>query len=115
MKFSKSELNNMKELDNAMNELDKCGDIYCGNIITSNQIKEEGLKFLKNVTKKCRSSAIPKNKKDYKILQNKYDKCFTKYKNRSNYYKKLTQRKKCEDKTCSIYQKKLKKYFHQKK
>jgi hypothetical protein len=115
MKFSKTKLDNMNELDNAMNELDKCGDTYCGNIITSNLIKEEGTKFLKNVTKKCRSNTIPKNEKDYKIYQKKYNKCFTKYKKHSNYYKKLTKRKKCEDKKCSIYQKKIKKILSSKK
>lgn len=41
MKFSDRELNNMNEINNATNELDKCGDKYCGNIITSNIIKKE--------------------------------------------------------------------------
>ena len=50
MKFSKTEMDNMKKIDNMVNDLDNCGDKYCGNIITSHQIKEEGIKFLKNVT-----------------------------------------------------------------
>ena len=99
----------MNKLNSTMNELDKCGDKYCGNSITSNLIKEEGDKFLKLVTKKCRSNTLPKNEKEYKLQQQKYDTCFTNYKKRSNYHKKLTQRKKCEDKKCSIYQKKIKK------
>lgn len=109
MKFSKTEFNNMNEINNATNELDKCGDKYCGNIITSNIIKKEDIKFLKNVTKKCRSKTIPKNKKEYRILQQKYDKCFKKYKKQSNYHKKLTLRKKCENKKCRIYQMKVEK------
>ena len=103
------------KLDNIMNNLDNCGDTYCGNIITSTAIKEEESKFLKNVTKKCRSKKIPKNENEYKIQNQKYDKCFTKYKKRSNYYKRLTQRKKCEDKHCSIYQKKIQKILSFKK
>jgi len=100
-----NELDN--EIDNMMIELDKCGDRYCGNIITAAKMKEEGLKFLKKVTKKCRSKKIPKTDKEYKQQQKNYDKCFTKYKKSSSYNKKLTQRKKCEDKNCSIYQKKI--------
>ena len=107
MKFTKTELGKMVELDNAMENLDKCGDEYCGNIMTSKQIKEEGLKFLEIVLKKCRTNTKPKNEKEFKINRAKYDKCFTKHKKRSGYYKKLTRRKKCEDKKCSIYQKKV--------
>jgi hypothetical protein len=109
MKFNKTELDNMNQLDNMVNELDNCGDKYCGNIITARTLKEEGIKFLKNVTKKCRTKTIPKNEKEDKIRRKKYDKCFTKYKKRSNYYKKLTQRNKCQDKKCSIYQKRIQK------
>ena len=50
MKFSKKELDKMNNLDNLMNDLNTCGDKYCGNIITSQQLKEEGFKFFKNVT-----------------------------------------------------------------
>ena len=109
MKFSKTELDNMKEIDRMMNDLDHCGDKYCGNIITSAQIKEEGSKFSKNVTKKCGSITIPKNEEEGKIQREKYDKCFTKIKKNSNYVKKLTQRKKCEDENCSVYQKRIQK------
>ena len=107
MKFSKTELDKMQKLDNLMKELDSCGDKYCGNIITSARMKEEGDQFLKKVTKKCRSNIIPKNEKEDMIRRQKYDKCFTKYKKRSNYYKKLTQRKKCEDINCNNYQKQI--------
>lgn len=96
------------EIDNMMNDLDNCGDKYCGNIITAAQMKKEGLKFLKKVNKECRSKTIPKTEKEYKIQQKKYNKCFTKNKKSSKYNKKLTQRKKCEDKNCSVYQKKIK-------
>lgn len=105
----------INKIDNIMNKLDKCGDKYCGNIITSTQIKEEEIKFLENVRKKCRSKTIPKNEKENKIQQQKYDKCFTKIKKRSKYPKKLTQRKKCEDKKCSIYQKKIQKILSMRK
>lgn len=108
MKFSKTELDNMNKIDNMVNDLDNCGDKYCGNIITSDQMKEEGIKFSKNVTQKCRrSKIIPNNEEEHKIQQKKYDNCFTKIKKRSKYAKKLTQRKKCEDKKCSIYQKNI--------
>ncbi len=107
MNFSKKQLDNMNKLEKAANDLDNCGDKYCGNIITSKLLKEEGLKFLKNVTKKCRSNRKPTNAKENKTLQKKYDKCFTKFKKRSNYYKKLTKRNKCVDKKCSVYIKKL--------
>jgi hypothetical protein len=74
-------------------------------------MKEEGIKFSENVTKKCRSKTIPKTEKAYKIQQKKYDKCFTKIKKRSKYAKKLTQRKKCEHKKCRIYQKKMQNFL----
>jgi hypothetical protein len=115
MKFCKTEFNNMNEINNATNKLDKCGDKYCGNIITSNIIKKEDIKFLKNVTEKCRSKIIPKNEKEYRILQQKYDKCFTKCKKKSNFHKKLTQRKKCENKKCRIYQMNVEKILTKKK
>ena len=99
--------NNKNEVDDAMIELDNCSDKYCGNIITSSRMKEEEAKFLKNVLQKCRSNSIPNNETEHKLHRQKYDKCFTKYKKRSNYYKKLTQRKKCQDKKCSGYQTKI--------
>ena len=104
MNINKTKLN---ELNNVVKDLDKCGDKYCGNIIKSRELKKEERKFLKNITKKCRSTKIPKNEKEDKIRRRKYDKCFTKYKNNSKYYKKLTQRKKCEDKKCKVYQEKI--------
>ena len=115
MQFSKTELDKMNKLDNMMKELDNCGDKYCGNIVTSKQMKDEGLKFLNKVTKKCRSNIMPKNEKEDKIRRQKYDKCFTKYKKRSNYHKKLTQRKKCEDSNCNTYQKQIQKILSSKK
>lgn len=115
MNFSKAEIAEFQKIENMVKDLDKCGDKYCGNIITSKQLKEEGNIFFKNVTRKCRSNTIPKNKKEFKKQFKEYDKCFTKYKKRSNYYKKLTQRKKCEDKKCSIYQKKIQKMLASKK
>ena len=98
---------NQSEFDNLINELDNCGDKHCGSIITSKKLKEEGIQFLTHVTKKCTSKSKPKNQKENKLKFKKYDKCFTKYKKRSNYYKKLTQRNKCVDKNCSVYKKKL--------
>ena len=109
MKSNKPVLDNITNLENLVKELDKCGDKYCGNIVTSKVLKDEEIKFLKNVTEKCRSNVIPKNEKEDKIRRRKYDKCYTKYKKRSNYYKKLTQRKKCEDKKCGAYQQKMQK------
>lgn len=113
MKFSKTELDNMNKIDNMVSDLDNCGDKYCGNIITSDQMKEEGIKFSKNVTQKCRrSKIIPNNEEEHKIQQKKYDNCFTKIKKRSKYAKKLTQRKKCEDKNV-VFIKKIFKNFCQ--
>lgn len=109
MKFSKKELDKMNKLDTMVNDLDNCGDKYCGNIITSKQLKEEGDKFFKKVTKKCRSKTTPKNRKEFKQQFKQYDKCFTKYKKGTKYYKNLTQRKKCEDKKCTIYQARIQK------
>lgn len=103
------------KIDNIMNDLDMCGDKYCGNIITASQIKKEEIKFLKDVLKKCRSKKEPKSEKEYKIQQQKYNKCFTKTKKRSKYVYKLTQRKKCEDKKCSVFQNKLQKELSMKK
>jgi hypothetical protein len=34
-----------------VNDLDKCGDKYCGNIITSKQLKKEGTTFFKMLLK----------------------------------------------------------------
>jgi hypothetical protein len=103
MKFKKTK--DMKIVDDLVNDLDYCGNKNCK--ISTKQLNKEGIKFLKNVTKKCRSNTIPKNKKEYDIKIKKYNKCFTKYKNRSVYNKNLTKRKKCEDKKCSKYQKKI--------
>ena len=94
-------------IDKTMKDLDNCGDKYCGNMITAAELKKEGDEFLHKVLKKCRSKTTPKNEKEYKLQRQKYDKCFTKYKTRSKYNKRLTQRKKCEDKYCSKYQKKI--------
>jgi hypothetical protein len=105
MKFNKTK--DMLQVDNIMNDLDTCGDTYCGNIITSNQLKEESTKFLKKVLKKCRSTTKPNNEIEHNLQKQKYDTCFTKYKNSSKYYKKLTKRKKCEDKYCNTYQKQM--------
>jgi hypothetical protein len=92
------------ELDKTIKELDNCGDEYCGNIITSAELKEEGDKFLGCAMKKCKSQKIPETEKEHKSQRKNYDRCFTKLKRGSAYYKKLTQRKKCEDKKCGIYQ-----------
>jgi hypothetical protein len=115
MELSKGEVNNFNKIDNLMNDLNNCGDKYCGNIIKYSQIKEEEPKFFQFVTKKCRSKKIPKTEKENKLKQQKYNTCFTKYKNRSKYYKNLTRRKKCEDKKCHIYQNKIKKLLTKKK
>lgn len=109
MNFNKTEVKNRTELDNMIKDLDNCGDTYCGNIITSEQLKEEGHKFLKKVTAKCRSTVIPKNSEENRKQFKEYDKCFTAYKKRSKYNKRLTQRKKCEDKKCKVYQNKIQK------
>jgi len=113
MKFNKTEVDNMNKLEKYGKELDKCGDKHCGNI-TSRRLKKEGLQFLNHVTKTCRWDTTPKNEKDYKIYRQKYDKCFTKHKKRSTYHKNLTQRKTCEDKNCSSYQKKIQKILSSK-
>lgn len=108
MELNKKQADTFDQIDSVVNELNKCGDEHCGDIITSSQIKEDESKFFKLVTKKCRSKKIPKTEKENKRKQQKYDKCFTKYKNRSKYYNNLTRRKKCEDKNCSMYQRKIK-------
>ena len=102
MIFSKN-----NKIDKLMYDLDMCGDKYCGTIITSNQIKEEDMKFLQLVNKKCRSNSTPKNEREQIIKREKYKKCFTKLKKYSKYSKRLTKRKKCEDKNCKIYQKNM--------
>ena len=109
MELSKSQIDNFNKIDDAIKDLDNCGDKYCGKSIKSSQIKKEEVKFFKLVTKKCRSKKIPKTEKENMLKQKKYDKCFTKYKNRSKYYKNLTKRKQCEDKKCKIHQDKIKK------
>jgi len=111
LKFNKSQKNNMQKMDNVVLDLDNCGDKYCGNIITSQQMKDEGLIFLKKVLKDCRSTTQPANEQEYKLQREKYNKCFTKHKKRSKYNKRLTKRKKCEDKHCSVYQKKVQDVF----
>jgi hypothetical protein len=115
IKFNKKQIDDMDKIDNMVKDLDNCGDKYCGNIITSDKLKEEGIKFLRNVTKKCRSKREPTNRKEFKLQFKKYNKCFTKYKKGTKYYKKLTKRKKCEDKKCSVYQKKIQKMLSSKK
>jgi hypothetical protein len=42
MKFSKNELNDNYKINYWMNKLDECGNINCGKIITSKQIKKRG-------------------------------------------------------------------------
>jgi hypothetical protein len=104
----------MQNIDNAVQDLDNCGDTHCGNIITSQQMKEEGHLFLRKVLKTCRSTKQPNaqvNDIERKIEKDKYYKCFTKLKKRSKYNKRLTKRKKCEDKHCSVYQKKVQDVF----
>lgn len=105
----------MKKLDDTMMELNKCGDEQCPNIITAKEMEEQGLEFGRKVMKKCRSKSMPKNEQEYKIQARKYNACFKKFRNSTPYYKKLTQRKKCEDKKCSIYQKKIQKMLDSKK
>jgi hypothetical protein len=106
---------NNKKIDNMMNELNNCTDKNCGNIIASKQLKDEGLKFLKIVNKKCRSKKVPKNEEEYKLDREKYNKCFEKLKKSSTYNKKLTQRNKCQVKKCSVYQDKIVKMLSSKK
>ncbi len=104
-----SELDKMKKIETMSNKLDECGDKYCGKIITLKKIKEEDIKFLKNVMAKCRSKKIPKTRNEDKEQQKKYNRCFTKYKRRSNYQRKLTMRKHCETKKCGSYQTEIQK------
>ncbi len=99
----------LDRIKNMSNKLDKCGDKYCGNIITLKKIKEEDIKFLRNVRATCLSKKIPKTRSEDKAQQKKYNKCFTKYKRRSNYQRKLTMRKRCETKKCGSYQMEVKK------
>jgi hypothetical protein len=81
--------------------LDNCGDEYCGNIITSAELKEEGDKFLRCAMKKCKSQKIPETERNTNHSEN-YDRCFTKLKG-LRIIKKLTQRKNAKIK-CGIYQ-----------
>jgi hypothetical protein len=96
-------------LDKLVDDLDKCGDTYCGNIITKKEMKEEDLKFLKSLQKNCASKTNPATEQEYNLQRKKYDKCLTQMKTKSDYYKRLTQRKKCEDQKCKIIQDKIKK------
>lgn len=96
-------------LDKLVDDLDKCGDVYCGKIITRNQMKEEELKFLDSVQNTCASKTNPQTEQEYNLQSKKYDECLTRMKSQSNYYKKLSQRKKCEDQKCKIIQEKIKK------
>lgn len=107
MKFSKREIERMKQIDDMMDELNKCGDEQCGNIITAKEMKEEGLKYFKLVREKCNSKSVPKNAEEDKIQREKKEKCYKKYQNQSTYNKRLTLRKKCEDKKCGMYKNKL--------
>jgi len=111
LNFNKSQKNNMQKMDNVVLDLDNCGDKYCGKIITAQQMKDEGLIFLKKFLKDCRSTTQPANEQEYKLQREKYNICFTKHKKRSKYNKRLTKRKKCEDKYCSAYQKKVQNAF----
>ncbi len=96
-------------LETLMDELNACGDKYCRNIVTTKQMKEEELKFLKKVMKTCRAKTMPKTQEEDQIQKEKYNRCFTKLKNASKYYKKLTQRKQCEDKYCRAQQSQIQK------
>jgi hypothetical protein len=111
LNFNKSQKNNMQNVEDGMRDLENCGDKYCGKIITSQQMKDEGHLFLQKVLKDCRSTTQPANEQEYKLQREKYNKCFTKHKKRSKYNKRLTKRKKCEDKYCSVYQKKVQNAF----
>lgn len=91
------------QIDAIIDDLDKCGDTHCGNIITSAQIKTEGLKFLKKVNKKCKSKSDTQRKK--------YNTCFNRLQKTSKYARRLTKRKKCEDKNCKTHQDRLKSFL----
>ena len=69
MELSKTQIDDFNKIDDIIKDLDNCGDKYCGNSIKSSQIKKEELKFLKLVTKKCRSKKIPKTKKENIVKQ----------------------------------------------
>ena len=101
-------MNSTNKIDNILEDLDKCGDKYCGNIITNADMKIQEQKFLEFINKKCNSRKNPTTEEEYNLQRTQYNKCFTKYKNRSKYYKRLTKRKKCEDKKCKKYQDKMK-------
>lgn len=102
---------NNTEIDKLMDKLDTCGNKYCGSIITTSQMKIQDKKFLDFIEKKCKSNVNPNTEEEYNLQQKKYNTCFTKYKNRSKYHKKLTKRKKCEDKKCKKYQDKIKHFL----
>jgi hypothetical protein len=100
-------MNNTNIIDSLVNDLDKCGEQYCGSIITNADMKIQGEKFLKFINKKCKSKVNPATESEYNLQQIQYNTCFTKYKNRSKYHKRLTKRKKCEDKKCKNIQTKI--------
>lgn len=97
------------EIDRLVDDLDKCGDQYCGKIITRNQMKEEELKFLDLVNKNCRSKTNPRTEEEYNKQMKHYDNCLAQLKSKSNYHKRLTLRKKCEDQQCKMIQEKIQK------
>jgi hypothetical protein len=66
------------ELDKTIKELDNCGDEYCGNIITSAELKEEGDKLVKAM-KNVNPKKYLKRKRNTNHSEN-YDRCFTKLK-----------------------------------
>lgn len=63
----------MQNVEDVMRDLDNCGDKYCGKIITAQQMKDEGLIFLKKVIKDCRSTTQPANEQEYKLQREKYN------------------------------------------
>jgi hypothetical protein len=115
MQFSKKETAFMKKLDDTVIELNKCGDEHCPNTITAKEMEEQGIEFGRKVMQKCRSKSMPKNEQERIIRAMKYDACFKKFRNGSSYYKKQTQRNKCVDKKCGIYQNKIQKMLDSKK
>ena len=105
MEFTKTEQDNMKNVEDKTNKLNSCGDNHCGHIITSESLQEKEKDFLGKVLQLCRSTEPPKNEEEDKKQREEYNTCFTKYKNCSTYYDKLTQRKVCEEQNCSIEKK----------
>jgi serine/threonine protein kinase len=105
---------NLRILDQLSNELDRCGNQKCGNIITTKQMKNEDKQFQKQVLDKC-PKAIPKSEEEDKQIREKYEKCFNNLKNNSDYAKKKTRRKQCETTHCIKEQNKLKQYMKKSK